>query len=75
MKTAIAIGVVFAAIRVVIGFTCEPTSATWIDVYKDAVHVYMGAIGVFAWKSSGWARQLFWSLCAVEVVVSVLQRL
>ena len=75
MVFTIAIGVVFGLIRVVMGFTMEPTSATLVDVYKDTVHVYMGALGVFAWRKSGWARWLFWGLCAVEVAVAVLQRL
>lgn len=71
----VAAGIVFAMIRIWIGFNCEPTSATGLDVFKDMVHVYMGALGVFAWLSNGWARGLFWSLCFVEVAVAVIQRL
>ena len=87
MKTTIAVGVLFAAIRIWMGFTMEPTHADPVDVYKDMVHLYMGGLFVAiryeklhraAYKGNSqffWQRWLFWSLCVVEVAVAVFQRI
>lgn len=75
MKSMLALGILFAVIRVAIGFECEPTEITLIDVFKDLVHVYMGVLGLLAWQSPGFYRYLFWWLCAIEVAVAIVQRL
>jgi hypothetical protein len=75
IPTMLALAILFAIVRVAIGLTCEPTHATLIDVFKDVVHVYMGVLGLLAWKASGLYRWLFWLLCVLEVSVAVLQRM
>lgn len=70
--TVIAAGLVLAVLRVVIGLLVEPVSPTWVDVYKDAAHLFMGGLAV-AWLYDGykWQKLLFWGLVVLEVVVAI----
>lgn len=61
MRTTIALGVLFAFVRIWMGFTTEPTQADLTDVFKDAVHVYMGSLGVLAWQLSPYWRWHHWA--------------
>jgi hypothetical protein len=75
MKTTIAIGVVLAVIRIVMGATSEPEAFQLLQAYKDAAHIFMGGLGVAWWHMrQAWQWKLFWCLNAVEVAVAVLSR-
>jgi hypothetical protein len=52
----------------------EP-SPLFLNCFKDAAHICMGAIGLVAWSNSGVLRWLFWALCVVEVGCAVVSRL
>lgn len=68
-------GVVLAALRVLFAFLFEPEPATWMGVYKDVAHLFMGGLGT-AWylQRREWQWELFWMLNLVEVVVAVASR-
>jgi len=76
MWPTIIFGILFGIVRVVIGATVTPSSPTLVDVFKDAVHLYMGGLFV-AWRfqKTDWQKWLFWSLCALEVAVAALSRM
>lgn len=67
---------VLAVIRVWIGLNVQPESFEWVQAYKDVAHVFMGGLYV-SWRYSRkhWQRDLFWGMCAIEVVVATLSRL
>jgi hypothetical protein len=73
-NTCILIGVLFILSRIWLGW--NPLPDFWMDVYKDAAHVFVGGIGG-AWLASGksWRWRLFWSLNITEVAVAVLSRM
>ena len=72
----IAVGVVLAIIRIWMGFAVEPESPSWVDVYKDVAHLFIGGLAVAWWHARHrWQWRLFWSLNVVEVAVAVLSRI
>lgn len=75
MRTTVAIGIALALARVWIGASIEPEAFHWIQVYKDAAHLFMGGLAVAWWFGRHrWQWWLFWSLNAIEVAVAVWSR-
>lgn len=75
MEVVIGIAFVLGIIRMVIGLYIPPEPITWIAIYKDLVHVFMGGLFMSAWITKRhWQWQVFWALCALEVTVAVLSR-
>jgi hypothetical protein len=64
------------AIRVWMAAAVPPESPTWIDVYKDVAHLFVGGLFV-AWyiQRGRWQWRLFWLLNAVEVAAAVYSRM
>lgn len=61
----------FAILRVFV----PPSKPDMVDVYKDIVHVFMGGLGLEAWRRKGIERWLFWLLSAWEVAIAVVSRM
>ena len=69
--TILFLAVAFGLLR----FVVHPHSPTWTDVYKDAVHVFMGVIGTLAWHGDKCCKWTFWLLSLLEIVVAVGSRI
>jgi hypothetical protein len=66
---------ILAVLRVYIGATTEPESLSWVDVYKDVAHVYVGFLLALAWgRQDRKLWLLFWMMCVLEVMVAILSR-
>ena len=77
MRTLLTISVILGLLRLYIGSEIEPESPTWLDVYKDMAHVFIGGLGVLWWlfrKDDPMYAVLFWWLCFLEVAVAILSR-
>lgn len=76
MKSTIVIAAVIAAIRVYIGIAMEPEHISFVDVYKDTAHLFIGGLAVAWWiKRLPWQWYLFWLLNALEVAMAVFSRI
>jgi hypothetical protein len=76
MKQTIAFGLLLAVGRIWIGMNHAPESFQWLQVYKDAAHLFMGGLAVAWWfNRHPWQWWLFWSLNVVEVAVAILSRI
>ena len=74
--TMIVIGMVLAVSRIWVGVNIEPESFQWVQVYKDAAHMFMGGLAVAWWhKQYHWQWLLFWTLNVVEVAVAIWSRI
>ena len=67
----IGLAVVFGVVRLGV----SPHDPTFVDVYKDLVHVYMGVVGTLAWRGDRVSKYVFWMLSALEVIVATVSRL
>jgi hypothetical protein len=75
VKYLILLALPIGFLRVYIGATTEPESLSWVDVYKDVAHVYIGFLLALAWDRQDrelWL--LFWMMCVLEVMVAILSR-
>jgi hypothetical protein len=80
-------GIAFLVTRAIMGFTIAPgTHTLGFECFKDAAHIYMGALGAVVWLK--WHTQspdeksdavnyfiLFVLLCVVEVAAAIIGRL
>lgn len=73
--------IVLAALALAIGrLLVEPSSPTIADVYKDAAHLFVGALFVM-WKREVWPdtaalyKWIFIGLCVWEVAVAIVSRI
>ena len=79
-RILVSIAIVFAVLRVWIGMTISPEPMTWVAVYKDFAHIFIGILGT-TWYlyrdvyTADIAWMLFWALVGVEVTVAVASRL
>ena len=68
-------GAMLAIGRVWIGVSIPPESLTFVDLYKDVAHLFMGGLAVAWWfQRERWQWNLFWALNVIEVAVAVLSR-
>ena len=66
---------VLAVLRVYIGYAVEPEAITYVDVYKDLAHVFMGGLLVsYLYSREKWQLILFIGMNVLEVVVAVWSR-
>ncbi len=76
MKITLLFGLALIIVRVWIGFSVPLESITFVDLYKDVAHLFMGGLAVAWWlQRNRWQWWLFWALNAVEVVVAVWSRI
>jgi hypothetical protein len=76
VNITLAIGILFAASRIWLGFVVEPEVFSWFDAYKDAAHLFMGGLAVAWWlQRHAWQWWLFWALNAVEIAVAIWSRI
>lgn len=81
---------ILAALRVWIGFTVEPEHFSWVSLYKDVAHLFMGGLAVYAHNlqpfqarfllPQNWGRmirmwRLFWLMNLLEIAVATLSRI
>lgn len=75
MKPAIAIAGILALLRVWIGMNFPPDSFSWIQVYKDVAHLFVGGLfGAWLCQRMSWQWTVFWFLCAIEILVAIQSR-
>jgi hypothetical protein len=76
MYFTILFAIFLAVVRVIIGFNVEPEHFTWVQLYKDFAHLFMGGLFAF-WlnQKKAWQWRLFWILNVVEVAVAVFSRI
>lgn len=57
-------------------YQIDPGQFTWVDLYKDTAHLFVGGLGG-AWLVSrkAWQWELFWFLAIAETVCAVLTRI
>jgi hypothetical protein len=49
MKYVVTIALILAVIRIWLGFTVEPDTFAWTQVYKDVAHLFMGGLFMSWW--------------------------
>jgi len=75
MVPTIAFGLVLAASRIWLAFEVEPEAFSWLHVYVDVAHLFMGGLAVAWWhQERKWQWYLFWFLNVVEVAAAVGSR-
>lgn len=70
---AIAAGFFLASGRILL-VTIPGQSELLVNCFKDAAHIYMGAIGLVAWLDRE-MRFMFWAMCIVEIGCFALSRM
>jgi len=75
MKATIAFAVALSAVRVWIGATVDPEPLSFVQVYKDIAHLFMGGLAVAWWRDQEqWQWRTFWTLNAIELAVALISR-